>query len=232
MKQINLLYVQKNWKNIALAIAVIIIFLMVTCQNSKEPSPHKAKAETYLTDARKEVSGTDVTVSNYKKIIAEKDAKIKTFETLLANSQRNTNDKLNDLKHYKNSDIAIYFKDRFNVTEGLKSIDSTTIAIKDTVSRLVIGDLIRYDGLKYDTPILKSQLNAVNEKFIAANKTVDTLKISISNIASHYEKANNEKDLAIKYIEKQVRSERRKKNFWKYATVVVASGLGYLYITK
>jgi len=97
---------------------------------------------------------------------------------------------------------------------------------------LVIGDLIRYDGLKYDTPILKIQLNAVNEKFIAANKTVDTLKISISNIASHYEKANNEKDLAIKDIEKQVRSERRKKNFWKYATVVVASGLGYLYVTK
>jgi len=231
MKQINLYWVKNNWQ----ILVITLLLLLLAFQCNQEPSlaeNHKSNAKEQTKIARQETKKSIDIVNDYKIEIAKKNLQIANYQKLLAISENKVKAKLSDLKQYKNSSIVVYYKDRYNVIEGVKSIDTNTIAIKDNVSRLVISDLIKYDGLKYDNPILKSQLNTVSEKFIIANNTIDTLKISINNISSAYESANNSNELAIKQVEKQVKQERRKKNFWKYASIVVASGLGYLYITK
>jgi len=227
--QTVLYWIKLNWKNLALILSVLIILLMFKCD--PEPSlvkEHKANAKENLNVARGETKKTDNVIIDYKKTISDKDKEITNYKIKLANSQKTLNAKLSDLKQYKNSNIVVYYQDRYNITEGLKSIDTNTIAVKDNVSRLVISDLIKYDGLKYDTPILKSMLVASNQKYEVANKTIDTLKISINNISSAYESANESKDNVITSIEKQVRSERRKKNIWKITAFGVLAGAVYL----
>jgi hypothetical protein len=196
-------WVKLNWKNLGLILAIAIIFLTWTCKGS-EPSiaqSHKEKAKTYSKAAQNEVKGTDVIISNYKDTVAFLIEKNKTLAKLLAKSENRTNDKLSDLKQYKNSSIVSYYQGRYSITDGLKSIDTNTIAVKDNVSRLVIGDLIKYDGLKYDTPILKSMLVTSNQKYEFANKTIDTLKLSIGSISKKYELSNSEKDKTISSLE-------------------------------
>jgi len=229
MKQINLYWVKENWQ----ILVITLLLLLLAFQCNQEPSfadQHKSNAKEQIKVARDETKKTTDIIDSYKKEIAKKSLQIENYERLLANSQNKVKAKLSDLKQYKSSSIVVYYKDRYNLTDGVKSIDSTTISIKDTVSRLVISDLIKYDGLKYDTPILKSQLNVVNEKFIIANNTIDTLKISINNISSAYENASTEKDLAIKEVEKSLQKEKLKKNVWKYVAIGTGLFLGYLQI--
>jgi len=234
MRKLNALWIERNIWKLLLIVSLMIIFLMMTCKGSQTSlaETHKDKAKEHLGTARSETDKSKTVIENYKLKVSELENQVKDYQNKLTNSQKSVNSKLAVLKSYNNSDIANYYLDRFSLNEGVKSIDTTTIAIKDNVSRLVISELIKYDGLKYDTPILKNQLIATNEKYEVANKTIDTLKISINNISSAYENANSEKDLAIKDIERQVRSERRKKNFWKYSTMVVGAVSGYLLITK
>jgi len=227
--QTVLYWIKLNWKNLSLILAVLIILLMFKCE--PEPSlvkEHKANAKENLNVARTETKKTDNVISDYKKKVSDLQTKVDNYQKLLANSEKQTKVKLSDLKQYKNSNIVVYYQDRYNITEGLKSIDTNTIAVKDNVNRLVISDLIKYDGLKYDTPILKSMLVASNQKYEVANKTIDTLKISINNISSAYENANKSKDNVITSIEKQVKSERRKKNIWKITAFGVLAGAVYL----
>jgi len=226
-KVIILDFLKKHgWK---ISTVVLAIILLMQCGNSEpQIAIHKDKAKEHLTIARKEVDKTDDIIADYEKQILAKDKLLSDYKLKLANSQKQVKAKLSDLKQYKNSNIVIYYKDRYNVTDGLKSIDTNTIAVKDDVSKLIISDLIKYDGLKYDVPILKSELNTVNDKFLIANTTIDTLKISINSISKAYENANTENQLAIKEVEKSLKKEKLKKNVWKF--VAIGSGLFFGYL--
>jgi len=71
-------------------------------------------------------------------------------------------------------------------------------------------------------------LTTSEQKFNLANKTIDTLKISINSISEAYESANESNNKVITSIEKQVKSERRKKNIWKITAFGVLAGAVYL----
>jgi hypothetical protein len=231
MKQINLYWIKENWQIIAITLLLLVVLFQ--CNNS-QPSladAHKDNATQFQQKARTEVVQSNDIIKDYKILIKKKDAEILKLKKDSIKNSKSVNSKLSDLRRYNNSDIAKYYIDRYNQPQAIKSVSTNEVTIKDTLSRFIISDLIKYDGVKYDYKILTKEYSIVNSKFELANNTIDALKVNINNISSAYESSINENKLAIKEVEKQLRKEKRKKTLYKITTVAAIIGGGYL-LTK
>ena len=231
MKQINLFWIKDNWQIIAIALLLLVV-LFQQC----EPQPsltanYKANAEKFQKKARKITVQSNDIIEDYKDAIKVKDAEISKLKKDSIKNSKIIYAKLSDLKRYKNTDIAKYYIDRYNQPKAIKTVSTNEITIKDTLSRFIISDLIKYDGIKYDYKILTKEYSIVNSKFELANSTIDTLKVNINNISSAYENSIEQNKLAIKEVEKQFRKEKRKKTLYKITTVAAIITGGYL-LTK
>jgi len=226
--QINPFWFQRNWKNIALVLAIGVILLMHQCR--EEPSiakEYKVNAEKKLQIARNLIKDKDNIIKNYDATISELNHRNNATESQLSKLKQSQSIKLAKIKHYNTNDIAKYYIDLYNVPNGVKTVLGA-VELKDTVSRLVINDLIVGQGAKFENRLLNGKLAIANDKFNLANKTIDTLKISINSISEAYESANESNNKVITSIEKQVKSERRKKNIWKITAFGVLAGAVYL----
>ena len=231
MKQINLFWIKDNWQIIAIALLLLVV-LFQQC----EPQPsltanYKANAEKFQKKARKITVQSNDIIEDYKDAIKVKDAEISKLKKDSIKNSKIIYAKLSDLKRYKNTDIAKYYIDRYNQPQAIKTVSNNEVTIKDTLSRFIISDLIKYDGIKYDYKILTKEYSIVNSKFELANSTIDTLKVNINNISSAYENSIEQNKLAIKEVEKQFRKEKRKKTLYKITTVAAIITGGYL-LTK
>lgn len=231
MKQINLFWIKENWQ-----IIVITLLLLVLLFQQCEPQPaltanYKANAEQFQQKGRKITVQSNDIISDYKDIIKIKDAEIANLKKDSIKHSKIVKAKLSDLKRYNNADIAKYYIDRYNQPQAIKTVSTNEVIIKDTLSRFIISDLIKYDGVKYDYKLLTSMYSLQNAKFQSANTTIDTLKVNINNISSAYESSIEQNKLAIKEVEKQLRKEKRKKTLYKITTVAAIITGGYL-LTK
>jgi hypothetical protein len=235
MKQINLFFIlfwiKRNWQ--VIVITLLLLVLLFQCESNKQPSlanDNKVNAENKLQLARQYQKQINKLVADYDATINALNRRNNEVENDLDKLRQKQKAKLIVVKHYNTNDIAKYYIELYNAPKGVKTVLGG-VELKDTVSRLVINDLILGQGYKFESKFLKAKLSIANEKFNVANKTIDTLKINISSISTAYEDANKSKDLAIKDIEKQVKKERRKKNLYKITTVAAIIGGGYL-LTK
>ena len=229
--QINLFWIKKNKYQIIIILLLFIVLFQ--CQNHNENNKlntHKFNADKSHQKAQDVVIKSNDIIINYKDIIKNKDIEILKLKNDSIKNSRLVIYKLNELKTYNSSDIAKYYIDRYNKPNAIKSVSMDEVTIKDTLSRFIISDLIKYDGIKYDYTILTNMYNLQNSKFQSANTTIDTLKISINNISNAYENTIDENKLAIKEIEKQLRKEKRNKTLYKIATVAAIVGGGYLLV--
>lgn len=218
----------RNWKNVVMVILAITLFNQ--CNKSKElllsSEVSKSKAKDYLQQSR-------LATKNLQGITAKYESKIDSvvkienkYKNQLAQNSKTVKAKLADLKQYSPTEITEYYKDRYNNTKDIIQSELGT-TLKDTVSRLVITDLVVGDGAKAEVKILREVVQTKDEKFELCNETVDSLKVGIESMVKNYELANSEKDNAIKQTEKAFRAEKRTKNIYK--GLIVAS---LLYIAK
>lgn len=223
----------KYWKNAV--ILILAIFLFQQCNKTEELSLaseiSKSKAKDYLQKSRLAKENLQGITELYEKkvdsvIQIETDYKIK-----LTQNSKIVKAKISDLKHYSQTDITEYYKERYNTKNGVIQSELGT-TLKDTISRLLITDLIYGDGAKSEVKILREFVETKDFKFNLCNETVDSLKVGIETISKNYELANIEKDKVIDITEKILRKEKNKKNVWKLISAGVAIGAGYLLFVK
>ncbi len=223
----------KYWKNAVMIILVLLLWQQ--CSKSKElllsAELSKSKAKDYLQKSRLATKNLQGITDTYNRKIDSIKRIEKLYENKIFELSKNTKAKIGDLRHYSSTQITEYYKDRYNnKNDIIQSKLGTTL--KDTISRLVITDLIYGDGAKAEVKILRDVVKSKNDKFNICNSTVDSLKVGIVTITKNYELANAEKDNAIKTTEKALKKERGKKNVWKVISGAIAIGAGYLLFVK
>jgi hypothetical protein len=231
MKQINLFWIKDNWQVIVITLLLIVVLFQQCDPQPALTANYKDNAVQFQQKARQKVVQSNDVINDYKDAIKVKDAEIAKLKKDSIKNSKSVNSKLSDLKRYNNTDIAKYYIDRYNQPQAIKSVSTNEVTIKDTLSRFIISDLIKYDGVKYDYKILTNMYSLQNAKFQSANTTIDTLKVNINNISSAYESSIEQNKLAIKEVEKQLRKEKRKKTLYKITTVAAIVAGGYL-LTK
>ena len=231
MKQINLFWIKDNWQILVITLLLLVVLFQQCEPQQAQIADFKVSADQFQQKGRKITVQSNDIISDYKDKIKVKDAEISKLKKDSIKNSKIVYAKLSDLKRYNNTDIAKYYIDRYNQPQAIKSTSTNEVTIKDTLSRFIISDLIKYDGVKYDYKVLTNMYSLQNAKFNLANTTIDTLKVNINNISSAYESSIEQNKLAIKEVEKQLRKEKRKKTLYKITTVAAIITGGYL-LTK
>ena len=106
--------------------------------------------------------------------------------------------------------------------------DSTTIQLTKPIAKLVIKDLIKFDGLSQEMLTMQSILTETNNKLIAQSDLVTNLKTQINNYQSIIDKKDEQLGVSSelsKELEKQLKKETRTKKLYKTTSTIGAAAI-------
>ena len=100
---------------------------------------------------------------------------------------------------------------------------SSTIQLNKPIAKLVIKDLIQFDGLSQEMLTMQTILSETNDKLNTQGQLVANLKTQVLNYQSQIEKSQhqlkNQKD-ATQSLQKSLRKERRQKKLYQIGSAI------------
>ena len=101
--------------------------------------------------------------------------------------------------------------------------DSTSIQLKKPIAKLVIKDLIQFDGLSQEMQTMQEILKETNDKLNVQGNLVANLKTQVKNYQSQMEKQGNQlksqKNATIS-LQKALKKERRKTKLYQIGSAI------------
>ena len=112
-------------------------------------------------------------------------------------------------------------------------VDTTKVVLSVRVARLVYQDLLRYDGLKEETGLLKLKLQKTEERELQKDDVISLLTKKDENnqfiIVKKDEQIKLYQELSDK-LNKELKAQRTKTFLWKLGTFVGAVTTSFLII--
>ena len=100
---------------------------------------------------------------------------------------------------------------------------SSTIQLVKPVAKLVIKDLIQFDGLTQEMQSMQTILSETNQKLLTQGELVSNLKTQVLNTQKMLEKKNNQlnsqKNATIS-LQKSLKKERRTKKLYQITSSI------------
>lgn len=106
--------------------------------------------------------------------------------------------------------------------------DSTKIQLTKPIARLVIKDLIQFDGLSTEMQTMQSILTETNNKLITQNQLVTNLQLQNNNLESVIRELNAKYETQAKLtldFEKALKRQKRQSTIYKIGTTVGAAAV-------
>ena len=111
--------------------------------------------------------------------------------------------------------------------------DSTQIQLTKPVAKLVIKDLIQFDGLSKEMQTMQTILTETNDKLLTQGTLVANLKTQVENYQLIIEKKDSQMVKASelsKELQKELKKQARQKKLYKIGTTVGAVATALLII--
>lgn len=111
--------------------------------------------------------------------------------------------------------------------------DSTQIQLTKPVAKLVIKDLIQFDGLSKEMQTMQTILTETNNKLIVQGELVFNLKTQVSNYQTILDKKNlqlSTSDELSTQLQKELKKQARTQKIYKIGSTVGAVALALLLI--
>ena len=111
--------------------------------------------------------------------------------------------------------------------------DSTQIQLTKPIARLVIKDLIQFDGLSKEMQTMQLILTETNNKLITQGELVANLKTQVENYQSIIDKKDTQMVKASELsnqLQKELKKQARSKKLYKIGTTVGAVATALLLI--
>ena len=101
--------------------------------------------------------------------------------------------------------------------------DSTQIQLTKPIARLVIKDLIQFDGLSEEMQTMQTILTETNDKLLTQGTLVANLKTQVENYQSIIEKKDSQMEKAdelSKELQKELKRQARAKKLYQIGSTV------------
>ena len=111
--------------------------------------------------------------------------------------------------------------------------DSTQIQLTKPVAKLVIKDLIQFDGLSQEMQTMQTILTETNDKLLTQGTLVANLKTQVDNYLSIIEKKDSQMiqtDQLSKELQKELKKQARAKKLYKIGATIGAVATALLII--
>lgn len=202
----------ENWHYLAIAILTLLLFR--NCQSNE-------KLQLANSVYEKDIKISEMQVDKYANRINSLNDKVTLLEaskskekTKIVNVIKEVEKKILIAENLTTKGIANYYQDRYKLPV---TITQYGVALKDTVHKMVIVELVQKDGLVLELNHTKNILN-IAEKQLNIKDDIIVLKDSI--ITENHKQIDS-------HI-KQVKSERTKKTVWKIVSGSILLGTGIL----
>jgi len=106
--------------------------------------------------------------------------------------------------------------------------DSTKIQLTKPIAKLVIKDLIQFDGLSTEMKTMQSILVETNNKLLTQNQLVTNLQLQNNNLESVIRELNAKYDTQARLtldFEKALKRQKRQSTIYKIGTTVGAAAV-------
>jgi len=228
----------KRWKEITIVILSAVCILQCDSNNSldeklinieKEKTIHKTNAQHYL-DLNNSLK---LNIPKYEDSIFKlKELNKKNIKDIL-NLKKETNLKLEKVKDYTSKDVKVYFEKRYKVIDI--PLEPRGVVLKDSISHLVITDLIKGDSsaqeLKITNKVLVNEINQSFQKDLIINNQETQIKNYDSTIIEK-DKINALSEKAFKDTKEALKKQQKNKNIWKYIAIGSSAVAGSLILIK
>lgn len=229
----------ENWH--FLVIGILIFFLLKSCQKNSDTElaiiTQKEATKEFLDNSElflHKVDSLKIIASNFKKEIALAKAdsinKAKEIQYL----KNVVKDQLKKISLYSTTDIARSYQQRYNAKKEVV-VTQYGVALSNNVAKQNLSELAVCDETKGTLQVVQKDLTKQKgiikdqDKYIVVT---DQMNTNLNFAITEQGKAINSQKETIKTAEKQFKTERNKKNFWKVATGTVLIGAGYFFIAK
>ena len=105
------------------------------------------------------------------------------------------------------------------------AIDSTKIQLTKPIAKLVIKDLIQFDGLSVEMQTTQTILTETNNKLLTQNQLVTNLELQNNNLESVIKELNSKYEVQAQLsddLETALRKQKRRTTIYKIGTTVGA----------
>lgn len=218
-------YFFKYWKEF------VIIVLLITCISQCNSNNN---LDTQLLNIEKEKVKSEINVQhyldlnnslkskvvNYEKEISDlKSLNIKNQKNLL-NVKQNTKSKLTKVKNFTSNNVKEYFENRYNVLNI--PLEAKGVILKDSISHLVITDLIKGDSSLEELKITNNILINEQTQSFKKDSIINTQKEQIKNSDKIIIEKDNINELVQKQLNttiKTLNTGRKIEGVWKYLAI-------------
>ena len=103
--------------------------------------------------------------------------------------------------------------------------DSTKIQLTKPIAKLVIKDLIQFDGLSVEMQTMQTILTETNNKLLTQNQLVTNLELQNNNLESVIKELNSKYEVQAQLsddLETALRKQKRRTTIYKIGTTVGA----------
>lgn len=113
--------------------------------------------------------------------------------------------------------------------------DSTKIQLTKPIAKLVIKDLIQYDGISVQLTTTQNILTETNNKLITQNQLVTNLQLQNNNLESVIRELNTKYETQAQLsldLEKALKRQKRQSTIYKIGSTVGAAAVLLLLVQK
>ena len=114
-----------------------------------------------------------------------------------------------------------------------QNVTDNQIQLTKPVAKLVIKDLIQFDGLSKEMQTMQTILTETNNKLIVQSELVSNLKTQVSNYQVILDKKNLQLDTSDELstqLQKELKKQARTQKLYKVGSIVGAAALGLLLV--
>mgnify|MGYP003307721753 FL=1 len=111
--------------------------------------------------------------------------------------------------------------------------DSTQIQLTKPIARLVIKDLIQFDGLSEEMQTMQTILTETNNKLLTQGTLVANLKTQVENYQKIINKQETQLDTSEELsdqLQKELKKQARTQKLYKVGSIIGAAALGLLIV--
>ena len=213
----------ENWEKLLIAVLVVIIFKGCGSKNELQLANLKLKNEVkqLVVSADKYVAKNNE-LNGKIVLLKQQKQKVKNEIVYIENKTKSDIKKVPTLN---TKQIANYYQERYKLPV---TITQHGVSLSDTIAKKNIVELIQKDGCFQEVKLVQSELQIEEQKGIFKDTIIGNL--DKSNLLLN--KAILEQEKIITNTEKSLKTEKRKKTFWKVATGTVLASASYLLIQK
>ena len=187
---------------------------MANSSLEKDVKSYKANAKKYVYENN--LLKDSITLLETRKAKAEKE---------IVYIEKESQSKLEKVPSMSTKNIANYYQKRYTAPVVITQYG---VALSDSIAKKNIKETIEKDYCFQEIKLVKEVLSIEEKK----GEVKDSINQNLTKAFQEIEKANTAQTEMIQNVEKSLKKEKRKKTFWKVATVAAISASAYLLITK